>query len=79
MCYSVITDKSKEVRNMPVITDTRLECKRCGHKWFPRKSEVKQCPKCKSVNFDIPKYKKQIGNVCLETSVSISPTALPFK
>jgi Zn finger protein HypA/HybF involved in hydrogenase expression len=25
-----------------------LECKRCGHKWNPRKKEVIICPKCKS-------------------------------
>jgi Zn finger protein HypA/HybF involved in hydrogenase expression len=25
-----------------------LECKRCHHKWFPRKREIIICPKCKS-------------------------------
>ncbi|HEC66398.1 MAG TPA: hypothetical protein ENI23_14015 [bacterium] len=28
-------------------------CLRCEHEWFPRKSPVKQCPNCKSVNFDM--------------------------
>lgn len=30
----------------------QLECKKCGHKWNPRKSEVRECPKCKSVWWD---------------------------
>ena len=25
-----------------------LECKRCHHKWLPRKAEVMLCPKCHS-------------------------------
>jgi len=29
-----------------------IECKRCGHRWVPRKTEVRQCPQCKSVWFD---------------------------
>lgn len=32
---------------MPTIT-----CKRCGHTWAPRKSDVRTCPKCRSVYFD---------------------------
>lgn len=31
---------------------TNLECKRCGHKWMPRKSDVRICPKCKSAYWD---------------------------
>jgi len=30
----------------------KLECKRCGHKWIPRKVEVRICPKCKSPYWD---------------------------
>ena len=30
----------------------QLECKRCGHKWLPRKDEVMICPKCKSPYWD---------------------------
>lgn len=26
----------------------KLTCKRCFHKWVPRKIDVRQCPKCKS-------------------------------
>jgi len=29
-----------------------LECKRCGHKWTPKKEDVRQCPKCKSAFWD---------------------------
>jgi Zn finger protein HypA/HybF involved in hydrogenase expression len=25
-----------------------LVCRRCNHKWIPRKKEVITCPKCKS-------------------------------
>lgn len=27
-------------------------CRRCGHKWVPRKKEIRICPKCKSAYFD---------------------------
>ena len=37
----------------------KLECKRCGHKWIPRKPEVMLCPKCKSPYWNIEKKKKQ--------------------
>ena len=30
----------------------RLTCKRCGHKWNPRKKEVRQCPHCKTSYWD---------------------------
>jgi len=30
----------------------KLNCKRCGHKWTPKKEEVRQCPNCKSCWFD---------------------------
>ncbi len=35
----------------------QLECKRCGHKWNPRKSEIRICPKCKSPYWDKIKNK----------------------
>jgi len=41
------------------ITIKPIICKRCGHKWTPRKSEVRQCPKCKSVWFDCEKENKE--------------------
>lgn len=29
-----------------------LTCKRCNHAWLPRVLEVKECPKCKSRNWN---------------------------
>lgn len=30
-----------------------LECRRCGHKWFPRTNRLpKACPKCKHYNWN---------------------------
>jgi len=44
---------------MKTINLPELECKRCGHKWTPRKETVKICPNCKSENWDIEKEKRQ--------------------
>jgi len=30
----------------------KLECKRCGHRWIPKKEDVRQCPKCKTAYWD---------------------------
>ena len=30
----------------------KLDCKRCGHKWVPRQTEIRICPKCKSPYWD---------------------------
>lgn len=30
-----------------------LKCKRCGHEWIARITKPKQCPKCRSYNWDI--------------------------
>jgi len=35
-----------------------LICKQCGYKWIPRTSDVRMCPKCKSVNWDRFKEKE---------------------
>jgi len=36
------------------------ECERCGHQWLKRKSdEVRQCPKCKSAYWNVPKEQEQ--------------------
>ena len=34
---------------------TELECRRCGHKWLPRKRDVRNCPKCQSAFWDQPR------------------------
>ena len=36
----------------------KLECLRCGHKWIPRKTDVRQCPKCKTPYFDVKRKEK---------------------
>ena len=33
---------------MTKINIKKVECKRCGHKWFPRKKIIYVCPKCHS-------------------------------
>lgn len=37
-----------------IIKIPKLECKRCGYKWTPRKTDVRICPnpKCHSVLWD---------------------------
>jgi len=41
----------------------QLECKRCGHKWIPRKPEVMLCPKCKTPYWNIEKKKQNDKNL----------------
>ncbi len=36
----------------------KLKCMRCGHEWFPRQPDVRQCPHCKSVHWETPRPKK---------------------
>ena len=35
----------------------KMVCKRCGYEWTPRVEQVRQCPKCRSVKWDVPKGK----------------------
>lgn len=39
------------------LIDKILKCERCGHEWIPRKdkSQVRQCPSCKTVWWDTKK------------------------
>jgi Zn finger protein HypA/HybF involved in hydrogenase expression len=37
------------------ISIPELRCLRCEHKWTPRKADVRQCPKCRSVLWNVPK------------------------
>jgi len=30
-------------------------CLRCGHEWEPKLEEPRQCPKCKSAYWNVPK------------------------
>ena len=36
-----------------IIKIKEYECYRCGHTWIPRHTDVRQCPKCRSVCWDI--------------------------
>jgi hypothetical protein len=45
----VITDVESEV------TMRKLKCLRCEHEWIPRTVDVRQCPKCKSAFWNVPK------------------------
>ncbi len=42
---------------MVTIKINSLSCKRCGHKWIPRKADIRICPSCKSPYWDRPKKK----------------------
>ena len=44
---------------MVIVKVTKLECKRCGHSWIPKKEEVRMCPKCDSVWWDVEKEAKE--------------------
>ena len=37
-----------------------ITCQRCGHKWVPRKTDIRSCPnpRCRSVYFDRAKPDK---------------------
>jgi predicted Zn-ribbon and HTH transcriptional regulator len=49
-----------------------LNCKRCGHNWFPNSKEIRICPKCKSTYWNSEEksyydrrskwYKRKEGN-----------------
>ena len=39
----------------------KLECKRCGHQWTPRKAEVTICPKCNSAYWNREKKNNHEG------------------
>jgi len=36
------------------------ECLRCHHIWLPRHKDVRQCPGCHSVLWDVPKKVEEI-------------------
>lgn len=36
----------------------QLDCKRCGHQWYPHQPEVRICPKCKSPYWDKERTRK---------------------
>ena len=38
----------------------KIECKRCGYKWLPRKEDIRQCPKCKTAYWEKVKENKNV-------------------
>lgn len=38
---------------------TYIQCKRCGHKWVPRKPTIRVCPECKSPYWDKDREKHE--------------------
>ena len=40
--------------NVKVLT---LTCRKCGHEWTPRQSDVRICPKCKTAKWDVLRQK----------------------
>jgi predicted nucleic acid-binding Zn-ribbon protein len=40
-----------------MITKFELVCLRCGNVWMANAEIVNWCPKCKDVNYDLPKDK----------------------
>lgn len=36
---------------MPEVALPTLKCYRCGHRWVPRKSPVRSCPRCRSTRY----------------------------
>lgn len=46
-----------------VLNKYGLKCLHCDYKWLPRKNNPKNCPKCKSYNYDKEpqtKYRKNL-------------------
>jgi Zn finger protein HypA/HybF involved in hydrogenase expression len=39
----------------------KLQCRRCGHEWTPRQTDVRICPRCKSASWDKPKKEKKVA------------------
>jgi Zn finger protein HypA/HybF involved in hydrogenase expression len=48
-----------------MVKTSSLTCKRCDHAWTARVNDVRQCPKCKSAKWDVPKPGKD--KKCLKT------------
>ena len=39
----------------------KLKCERCGHQWIPRVEDVRECPKCKSPYWNVPRRNETEG------------------
>lgn len=58
---------------MPRIEIHKLQCKRCGHTWIPRKDDVRICPnpKCHSAYWDKDMINKPRQNKDLDILLRI--------
>jgi Zn finger protein HypA/HybF involved in hydrogenase expression len=45
------------------VENKQLECMRCGFRWTPRKTDVRQCPRCKSAYWDTPKERAELPKI----------------
>jgi hypothetical protein len=54
---ALIVAQHLKLKTIPKQYNTLMkECKRCNHKWLPRKKvQIRICPKCKSPYWDIAK------------------------
>lgn len=43
---------------MKVTLGEKIKCLQCGHEWLPRTDDVRQCPKCQSKFWDVPRDDK---------------------
>ena len=43
---------------MEKTTLQKLSCKRCQYQWYPRKDDVRFCPKCKTSYWDMDRQKE---------------------
>ena len=48
--YKDIFAFGKCIAKIPIV-----ECYRCGHRWIPKKEEIRRCAKCKSPYWDVPR------------------------
>ena len=55
MALDISLRKSRLTPVMKVWIGQRITCLRCGKEWHARKTEVKMCPSCKSLLFNVPK------------------------
>lgn len=44
-----------EEEKRTVVLPEEMECMKCGYTWLPRKLYIKQCPNCKSQNWNLPR------------------------
>lgn len=50
-----VPQQAAKERKAIALSVRQLDCLKCGHRWIPRKDDVRQCPRCQSVWWDTPK------------------------